>query len=210
MNPVRCSFIRSALCQCFGLDRLDPAPLKGLKLLDVGCGGGLLSEPLARMGASVTGIEPEQNNLRAAVLHAESDVELAERLDYQAVTAEHLASTGQQFDAVCALEVVEHVSQPEAFAATLASLVKPGGALLMSTINRTPRAYAMAVVGAERIMQLLPVGTHDWTKFVTPGELDMLLEPHSMQLQQLAGMVYQPMSGRWELQEDPSVNYIAY
>lgn len=210
MNPVRCKFLREALCQCFQLNPQQAAPFKGLSFLDVGCGGGILTEALARMGASMTGIEPQQKNISAAIAHAQEDPAVAQRTKYLAVTAEELVSTGAQFDAVMGLEIIEHVDKPHQFLRTLASLTQSDGALFISTINRTPRAYALAVLGAEYVAGILPKGTHDWNKFITPEELFMLAEGTGLELEQLAGMVLNPLTGRWMLSSSSDVNYIAY
>lgn len=210
MNPIRCKFLREALCHCFKIDPAQAEPLKGLSCLDVGCGGGILTEALARMGAKVTGIEPQHDNIRAAVAHAQGDPVVAERATYLAVTAEELASSGAQFDAVMGLEIIEHVEQPQQFLKTLGSLTKSDGALFISTINRTLRGYALAILGAEYIAGVLPKGTHDWNKFLTPEELFMMTEGSGLELEQMAGMVMNPVNGTWALSTSTEVNYIAY
>ncbi|KAL3158373.1 Hexaprenyldihydroxybenzoate methyltransferase, mitochondrial [Trebouxia sp. C0009 RCD-2024] len=162
------------------------------------------------MGASVTGIEPQQDNIKAAVAHAQGDPVVAARTNYLALTAEELAASGEQFDAVMGLEIVEHVDEPQQFLKTLASLTKSDGALFISTINRTARGYALTILGAEYIAGILPKGTHDWDKFVTPEELHMLTEDTGLELEQVAGMVMNPITGAWSLSTSTEVNYIAY
>ncbi|DBA97651.1 TPA: Hexaprenyldihydroxybenzoate methyltransferase, mitochondrial [Trebouxia sp. C0006] len=210
MNPVRCKFLRDVLCLSFKIDPVQAEPFKDLSFLDVGCGGGILTEALARMGAKVTGIEPQHDNISAAIAHAQADPVVAERTTYLAVTAEELASSGTQFDAVMGLEIIEHVDEPQQFLKTLGSLTKSDGALFISTINRTLRGYALAILGAEQLTGVVPKGTHDWNKFLTPEELCMLTEGTGLELEQLAGMVLNPWSGTWALSTSTEVNYIAY
>mmetsp|Transcript_18085 Transcript_18085/g.45420 ORF Transcript_18085/g.45420 Transcript_18085/m.45420 type:complete len:357 (+) Transcript_18085:127-1197(+) len=209
MNPIRCRFIRQNLCAHFRLDPDVPEPLEGLTVADVGCGGGLLTESLARMGATVTGIDATERNIRIARLHAAADPLVAGRVQYEAATVEELVAAGRQFDAVMCLEVVEHVRNPDEFCAGLGDLTKMGGKLVMSTMNRTPLAYVVAIVGAEYITGLVPRGTHDWERFVTPEELTLMVEGGGLELAQMAGMTYNPLSGRWSLNDDLRVNYIA-
>ncbi|PRW18354.1 ubiquinone biosynthesis O- mitochondrial [Chlorella sorokiniana] len=231
MNPVRCRFLRSALAGQFGRDASAAAPLAGLRLLDVGCGGGLLAEALARMGAHVTGIDVNEGGLEAARAHARLDPDLAGRLQYRATTAEQLAAAGEQYDAVVASEVIEHVASLPAFCAALDALTRPGGGVAVSTLNRTPRSYALAVVAAEHLLRWVPPGTHDWTRFVTPEELVLQMEESTgrrgdasqggsspggstgsggLRLQLLAGMQYNPLTGGWSLGRDTGINYIAW
>jgi 2-polyprenyl-6-hydroxyphenyl methylase / 3-demethylubiquinone-9 3-methyltransferase len=169
LNPVRLTYIRDLALQRFGRDARSLVPFGGLKLLDIGCGGGLLSEPLARLGFAVTGIDPAGNNVDVARAHAASS---GVAVTYRKDTAETLAAEGASFDVVLAMEVVEHVPDVPAFLATAASLVKPGGLFVGATINRTKRAFALAIVGAELVLRWLPVGTHSWEKFVTPDEFE--------------------------------------
>ena len=167
-NPVRLAYIRERAIAHFGLDGTRRRPLEGLRLLDIGCGGGLLSEPMARLGATVTGIDPAERNIRIAEVHA---IETQMSVDYRATTAELLAAAGEQFDIVLAMEVVEHVDNVPLFMKSCSDLVKPGGLTFAATINRTPRAWALAIVGAEYVLNWLPKGTHDYRKFLTPDEL---------------------------------------
>jgi 2-polyprenyl-6-hydroxyphenyl methylase/3-demethylubiquinone-9 3-methyltransferase len=175
-------------------------------VLDIGCGGGLVAEPLARLGATVTGIDPAPENIEAAKAHAEG-AGLA--IAYRAVTAEDLAREGAAFDAVLLLEVVEHVPDVPLFLKSVASLVKPGGVMILSTLNRTLKAYALAIVGAEVILRWLPAGTHDWNRFVTPEELRAALEAAGLNVSDMTGMVYHPLADEWRLSQDTDVNYFA-
>lgn len=206
IGPVRLQFIRDRLVQHFGLDGRGLRPLSGLRVLDIGCGGGLISEPLARMGAKVTGIEPKEANLRAAILHAEPQ---GLDIDYRAATVEELAAAGETFDAVVCLEVVEHVPDVPAFVASCAALVRPGGMLVLSTLNRTLKSFALAIVGAEYVLRWLPVGTHQWDRFITPDELTAHVTAAGMMMGRIEGMIYNPLTDRWSLSADTDVNYLA-
>uniref|UniRef100_A0ACD5XW34 Uncharacterized protein n=1 Tax=Avena sativa TaxID=4498 RepID=A0ACD5XW34_AVESA len=209
MNPTRLSFIRSTLCRHFRRDPYSAKPLEGLKVIDVGCGGGILSEPLARMGATVTGIDAVDRNIKIAHIHAASDPTTAS-IEYCCTTAEDLVKENKQFDAVISLEVIEHVANPLEFCKSLSDLTVPNGATVISTINRSMRAYATAIVGAEYILRWLPIGTHDWSKLVTPEELVLALQRASISVQEMAGFVYNPLTGQWSVSDDISINYIAY
>ena len=207
LNPARLGFLRDRVAEHFGRDPLSPAPLSGLDLLDIGCGGGLISEPLRRLGASVTGIDAAERNIEIARLHAEKmDLEI----DYRFAAAADLVSEGRQFDAVVTLEVIEHVADINQFVADCAALVKPGGIMVLATLNRTAKSFAMAIVGAEYVLRWLPRGTHDWRKFVTPSELAAACRPVGFDLAELVGLRYDPLHDRWQL--DPgnvAVNYMA-
>jgi ubiquinone biosynthesis O-methyltransferase len=210
LNPVRCRFIRAALCDAFGRDPAGAAPLRGLRVLDVGCGGGLLSEGLARMGAQVEGIDVNEAGLAAAAAHAALDPGLAGQLAYRAATVEAVVAEGAQYDAVVASEVIEHVDSVPEFAAALVDAAAPGGAVVVSTISRTPAAYALAVVAAERVLRWVPRGTHDWSRFLRPEEVAMAVGARGgVSLEQVAGMAFDPLRGTWALSRDTSVNYIA-
>src|SRR5262245_52917144 len=168
IGPARLTFLRDTLIRHFGRAEAGRKPLEGLSILDIGCGGGLVCEPLSRLGASVTGIDPAADNIEAARAHAEGQ---GLAIAYHAARVEELVAEGRQFDAVVCLEVVEHVPDAGAFLKTCADLVRPGGLMLLSTINRTIKAYLLAIVGAEYVLRWLPVGTHQWERFVTPDEL---------------------------------------
>jgi 2-polyprenyl-6-hydroxyphenyl methylase/3-demethylubiquinone-9 3-methyltransferase len=204
-NPVRLGFIKTAACRQFARDdrRLDG--LAGLRFLDIGCGAGILSEPLARLGAQVVGADPAEANIAAAKLHA-----LAARLaiDYRATTAEALADAGERFDVVLAMEVVEHVADLGLFVKRCAEMVKPGGLMITATINRTLKSFALAIVGAEYVLRWLPRGTHQWDKFVTPDELEAALTRHGLRVTADTGVVYNLIADRWQLSDDMDVNYM--
>jgi 2-polyprenyl-6-hydroxyphenyl methylase/3-demethylubiquinone-9 3-methyltransferase len=190
----------------FGRAPGQPKPLEGLAILDIGCGGGLVCEPLCRLGARVTGIDPAPDNVEAARRHAEAQ---GLAITYRAGRVEDLAAEGMAFDAVVCLEVVEHVPDPGAFLKTCASLVRPGGLMLLSTINRTIKAYLLAIVGAEYVLRWLPVGTHQWERFVTPDELTRHLQAAGLAAPRLRGLVYSPIEDAWSLSADTDVNYLA-
>ena len=205
LAPARLRFIRDRLARHFRRADGDLRPLAGLTLLDIGCGGGLVTEPMARLGATVTGIDPAAESIAAARRHA-LDQGLA--IDYRAVTVEALVADGARFDAVLCLEVVEHVPDPEAFLALCAGLVRPGGMLIASTINRTVKAWLLAIVGAEYVLRWLPAGTHQWERFVTPDELARYLSRAGLGAAFSEGVVYDPLADRWSLSPDTDVNYM--
>ncbi|MDE0392650.1 MAG: bifunctional 2-polyprenyl-6-hydroxyphenol methylase/3-demethylubiquinol 3-O-methyltransferase UbiG [Rhodospirillales bacterium] len=212
LNPVRIAYVRDALIADQRRDAgTDGAaglkPLAGLRVLDVGCGGGLMAEPLCRLGAEVVAIDAAEPNVQAARLHAE---EQGLAIDYRHATAEALAADGERFDAVLALEIVEHVADLDAFAAACASLVNPGGSLVVATLNRTVAAYALAIVAAERILGWLPAGSHDWSRFVRPAEMVRLLRRHGLAVADMQGMVYNPLAGGWTTSPNLAVNYIVH
>ena len=205
-NPVRLRFIRETAEQHFGLASGLKEPLKGLRLLDIGCGGGLVCEPMTRLGAAVTGVDASEKNIKTAMTHAQ---EQGLDIDYRAGTAEGLIDGGEtQFDIVLNLEVVEHVADPHAFLKDTASLVKPGGLMIVATLNRTAKALATAVVGAEYVLGWLPRGTHDWSKFVTPDEATAGLKAAGMDVEPPNGVSYSPLSDSWKISSDTKVNYM--
>ena len=204
-NPVRLGFIKAAACRQFGRDAKRLDALSGLRLLDIGCGGGILSEPLARLSAEVVGADPSQANIEAARLHA---AEAGVTVDYRATTAEALADDGERFDVVLAMEVVEHVADLSLFVKRCAEMVKPGGLMITATINRTLKSFAFAIVGAEYVLGWLPRGTHRWDKFVTPNELEAVLERHGLAVIDQTGVIYNLIADRWQLAGDMDVNYM--
>lgn len=211
MAPVRIGFVRDRAAAAFGRDAAGPGaggdrPFSGLTLLDIGCGGGLMAEPMARLGFAVTGVDASVKNLAVARRHAEQS---GLAIDYGDETVEAMAATGRQFDVVLNLEVVEHVADIDAFLAAAVATVKPGGMMIVSTLNRTAKAFAVAVVGAEYILGLLPRGTHDWRKFVRPSELAAAIRRAGARVSELAGLTYSPFAGRWSITRDLGVNYFA-
>lgn len=204
-NPERVRFVRDHACRRFGREPGAKTPLAGLSLLDIGTGGGLVAEPMARLGAAVTGIDPSRVNVAIAATHAG---QMGLQIDYRATTAEALAAEGARFDIVLAMEVVEHVADVGAFLDAIATLVKPGGMAVLATLNRTLRSYALAIIGAEYVMRWLPIGTHDWNRFLTPAELSDLLGKRGLIPGETRGLIYNPLSGRWRLGADTGVNYL--
>lgn len=205
LNPTRLGFIRSRLIQHFQRDPSELRPFAGLTLLDIGCGGGLVAEPMARLGFRVTGIDAGPEAIAAAQSHAQA---AGLPIDYRIAAAESLAQMGERFDAVLALEVIEHVADRDAFWPSLDRLVAPGGAIVAATLNRTARSFALAIVGAEYILGWLPRGTHDWRKFLRPSELILGLRRSHLRTTEIAGMSYDPLRGEWRLSRDIGVNYV--
>jgi 2-polyprenyl-6-hydroxyphenyl methylase/3-demethylubiquinone-9 3-methyltransferase len=206
ITPTRLIYLRDRLCQTYSRDPKQAASLAGLSILDIGCGGGLISEPLARLGAEMTGIDPAPENIEAARAHAQG---AGVPVTYKVATAEQIASSGGTFDAVLLLEVIEHVPDVPAFLARVAPLVKPGGIMMLSTLNRTLKAYALAIVGAEYVLRWLPVGTHQWQRFVRPEELDRALRAVGLDVTDTGGLIYDPLADEWRLGADIDVNYFA-
>lgn len=208
LNPVRLAYIRDHAAHHWKRDALSGVPLHGLSLLDIGCGGGLLSEPMTRLGAQVTGVDAAARNVAVARLHAERG-DLA--IDYRQGTAEALATDGAQFDIVLALEIVEHVSDVDLFLHSCCRMVKPGGLIFLSTLNRTAKAWALAIAGAEYVLGWLPRGTHDWKKFLKPSEIVRGLRAGAIEPQDIVGVVYSPLSRKWSLNKnDLDVNYMLF
>jgi len=205
MNPARLRWIMDEVAAHFGRDRGERQLLDGLAALDIGCGGGLLSEPLARLGAAVTGIDPAKQNIAVARGHGESS---GFALDYRVASLDDVATTGEAFDLVFAMEVVEHVPDVAAFIDACARVTKPGGLVLLSTLNRTLRAFTLAIVGAEYVLGWLPRGTHRWEKFVTPDELEAHAEAAGLESHEARGLVFDPLGWEWRLSRDTGVNYV--
>lgn len=207
LNPCRLDYITRQIAAEFGRDRAAPSPFFGLRLLDIGCGGGLVAEPMARLGAEVVGADAAAGNIPVARIHAEQQ---GLAIDYRQGTAEALAASGERFDTVLALEIVEHVADPQGFMTTCRDLLRPGGLIIASTLNRTARSFAMAIIGAEWVMRWLPKGTHEWSRFVTPDEMDGLMRAAGLDPVDRKGMVFNPITWRWSLSDrDLAVNYIA-
>ncbi|MBK8083944.1 MAG: bifunctional 2-polyprenyl-6-hydroxyphenol methylase/3-demethylubiquinol 3-O-methyltransferase UbiG [Devosia sp.] len=204
-NPVRLAYVRDRAIAQFGRDGTARRPLEGLRVLDIGCGGGLLSEPLTRLGATVVGIDAGERNIRIAALHAEQS---GLAIDYRATTAEALAAADEQFDIVLNMEVVEHVDNVPLYIKSCADLVAPGGLLFTATINRTPRAWALAIVGAEYVLRWLPRGTHDYRKFLTPDEIGALVKRNGLKVIDRTGVVFHPLADEWRPSRDLGVNYM--
>lgn len=206
MNPCRLDYITTQIAAEFDRNLAGPHPLAGLRILDIGCGGGLLSEPMARLGADVVGADAAARNIPVAQMHAEQS---GLKIDYRITTAEDMAAAGEQFDVVLNMEVVEHVADPLAYLTACRQLLKPGGLMLCSTLNRNPKSFMMAIIGAEWVMRWLPKGTHDWAKFITPAELYDLIRKAGLDPVDKKGMVFNPVSWRWSLSDrDLSVNYV--
>jgi 2-polyprenyl-6-hydroxyphenyl methylase/3-demethylubiquinone-9 3-methyltransferase len=204
---VRVAYVRDRICAHLGRDPLADQPLAGLAVLDVGCGGGLLCEPLARLGAAVTGIDPTPASIEVATRHARA-TGLA--IDYCVAAAEDLVAERRRFDLVCAMEVVEHVADQAGFLHACATLVAPGGGLVLATLNRTFRAFALGIVAAEYVLGWLPHGTHSWQRFVHPSEAARMLRRAGLRTLDLTGVVYDPLRDRFRLSRDPAVNYMLF
>jgi 2-polyprenyl-6-hydroxyphenyl methylase / 3-demethylubiquinone-9 3-methyltransferase len=205
INPIRVDYIKLNACRHLHRDRYDARPLEGLTLADIGCGGGILAEALAQLGAKVAGVDPSPNNIAVAQRHAQK---AGLEIDYRNITAETLAESGATFDIVTALEVIEHVEGPRAFVATLSRLLKPGGLLFLATIDRTLKSFALAIVGAEYVLGWVPRGTHSHDKFVRPEELAGWLRLAGLREIDRAGMTFQPLTRQWRKSADTDVNYL--
>jgi 2-polyprenyl-6-hydroxyphenyl methylase/3-demethylubiquinone-9 3-methyltransferase len=206
LNPCRLDYITRQIAAEFGRDLTAPMPFAGLRLLDIGCGGGLLAEPMARLGADVLGADAAARNIPVAQIHAQQS---GLTIDYRHCTAEDLVAAGEQFDVVLNMEVVEHVADPQSFLTTCQQLLKPGGLMVCSTLNRNPKSYLMAIIGAEYVMRWLPKGTHEWSKFITPDELYDLLRKAGLDPVDRKGFVFNKLLWSWSISErDLSVNYV--
>lgn len=206
LNPCRLDYITSQIAAMFDRNLTTSLPFEGLRLLDIGCGGGLLSEPMARLGATVVGADAAEGNIPVAQVHADQQ---GLAIDYRHTTAEALAEAGEQFDVVLNMEVVEHVADPLAYMTACQQLLKSNGLMICSTINRNPKSFAVAIIGAEHIMRWLPKGTHEWRKFITPDELCDLIKNAGLEPTNRSGFVFNPITWSWSLSDrDLSVNYV--
>ena len=206
LNPCRLDYICAQVAAEFGRDLAGDLPFRGLRVLDIGCGGGLLSEPMARLGADVVGADAAERNIPVARVHAEQSGLV---IDYRHTTAEALAAAGERFDVVLNMEVVEHVADPQAYLTACQELLKPGGLMICSTLNRTAKSFMMAIIGAEWVMRWLPKGTHDWAKFITPDELYALIGKAGLRPVDRKGMVFNPVAWSWKLSDrDLGCNYV--
>lgn len=206
LNPCRLDYITRQIAAEFNRDLSQDKPFDGLRILDIGCGGGLLSEPMARLGATVVGADAAERNIPVARVHAEQSGLI---IDYRHTTAEAIAEAGEQFDAVLNMEVVEHVADPQEFLTVCQTLVKPGGIMICSTLNRNAKSFAAAIIGAEYVMRWLPKGTHEWDKFITPDELFSMLEKGGLSPVDRKGFVFNPITWNWSISDrDLSVNYV--
>ncbi len=206
LNPCRLGYITAQIAAEFGRNLAEPLPFKGLRILDIGCGGGLLSEPMARLGADVMGADAAPRNIPVAAAHARQS---GLTIDYRHTTAEALAEAGEQFDVVLNMEVVEHVADPQGYLTACQQLLKPGGLMICSTLNRNAKSFMMAIIGAEWVMRWLPKGTHEWQKFITPDELFTLIRGAGLTPVDRKGMVFNPLGWSWSLSDrDLSCNYV--
>ncbi|UUP17112.1 bifunctional 2-polyprenyl-6-hydroxyphenol methylase/3-demethylubiquinol 3-O-methyltransferase UbiG [Nitratireductor thuwali] len=204
-NPVRLAYIRDHVAAHFGRDPRAAKPFNGLRILDIGCGGGLLCEPMARLGASVVGADASETNIEVARLHA---AECGVDIDYRATPAETLADQGEKFDVILNMEVVEHVADVDYFIGKCGEMLKPGGLMFVATINRTTKAWGLAIIGAEYVLRWLPRGTHQYEKLVRPTELEKALEKAGLSIKERTGVVYNPLADRWQRSKDMDVNYM--
>lgn len=204
-NPTRLAYIKAKVAAHNGRDPQGMTPLKGLRFLDIGCGGGLLSEPMCRLGAEMVSADASEKNIATATVHA---AEQGLAIDYRATTAEALAAAGEQFDVILNMEVIEHVADRDAFLACCAQMLKPGGLMFVATLNRSAKAFGLAIIGAEYILRWLPRGTHDWSKFITPTEMRKGLADTGLELIDETGVSYNPLTDKWSLSADMGVNYM--
>lgn len=206
-NPVRLGLLRDGIAAHFDRDPDNIEMLKGLDIIDVGCGAGLLSEPMARLGANMTALDAAENNINVARLHAE---QAGLEIDYRVGTPETMVDGGKQYDVVLNMEVIEHVDDPAFFMQACAALLKPGGIMFIATLNRTIKSLALAKIGAEYVLRWVPKGTHDWRKFVKPSELSRYIRGAGLELSDITGVVYNPVSDKWApAPHDLDINYMA-
>lgn len=206
LNPCRLDYITRQIAAEFNRDLTSDRPFEGLSILDIGCGGGLLSEPMARLGATVVGADAAERNIPVAQVHAEQS---GLTIDYRHTTAEAIAEAGERFDIVLNMEVVEHVADPQEFLTVCQTLLKPGGLMICSTLNRNAKSFAMGIIGAEWVMRWLPKGTHEWRKFITPDELFSMLNTAGLEPVDRKGFVFNPLGWTWSISDrDLSVNYV--
>ena len=204
-NPVRLAWIKEQACARLALDPMAREPFKGLRFLDIGCGGGLLCEPMARLGAMVVGVDPSEKNIRTAQVHA-GEMELP--IDYRVGKAEDLAEAGEKFDVILNMEVIEHVGMPQFFVKSCCDMLKPAGLMFVATLNRTLKSFGLAIIGAEYVLGWLPKGTHQWEKFITPAELKSWLSENNVAVKDETGVTYNPFSRSWRRSRDMDVNYM--
>tara|TARA_Y100000590_G_scaffold396296_1_gene476914 strand:- start:3999 stop:4742 length:744 start_codon:yes stop_codon:yes gene_type:complete len=204
INPLRLKYIKNSLCEHFDIDRNNYKPFEGMRILDIGCGGGLLSEPIARLGANVVGADASEKNIQIARMHAEDS---ALKIDYVHATAEELSNWGEKFDVILNMEVIEHVADINVFLKACSSILNTNGAMTLSTLNRTFKSFAFGILGAEYILRWLPKGTHDWQKFLKPSELYEAAMNSSLEIKNFTGMQYSISKRKWILCNDLSVNY---
>lgn len=204
-NPVRLAYIKEQVCARFGRDPFDPKPFTGLRFLDIGCGGGLLTEPMARLGAEILGVDPSEKNIKTATVHA-AEQELA--ITYLCGSAEDLSAAGEKFDVILNMEVIEHVNDPQVFTRICCTMLKPDGLMFVATISRTLKSFGLAIIGAEYVLRWLPKGTHHWEKFITPAELKVWLGDNSVAIKGETGVTYHPLGREWKRSRDMDVNYM--
>ncbi|MAV47763.1 MAG: bifunctional 2-polyprenyl-6-hydroxyphenol methylase/3-demethylubiquinol 3-O-methyltransferase UbiG [Alphaproteobacteria bacterium TMED89] len=206
LNPTRIRFLTEQIARHYDRDLDTPRPFQGLRVLDVGCGGGLVCEPLARLGAEVTGVDATPANIPVAQIHAE---QMGLDIDYRVATVAELVEAGERFDVVLALEIIEHVNDPPAFVADVIGARAAGGLVFMSTFNKTIRSFALGIVAAEYVLQWLPKGTHDWQRFVAPAEMFKMVEAQGLRPERIKGFMFNPLLDKWMLTDDTGVSYIA-
>ncbi len=204
-NPVRLTYIKEQTCARLGLDPLLEQPFKGLRFLDIGCGGGLLTEPMARLGAEIVGVDPSEKNIKTASVHA---AEQGLAIEYRACTAEDLHAAGEKFDVILNMEVIEHVADPASFTKTCSAMLNPRGLMFVATLNRTLKSFGLAIVGAEYVLGWLPRGTHQWEKFIKVEELEGWLLENDVTVKAKSGITFHPLENKWKLSRDLSVNYM--